>query len=156
MKCPFCSDLENRVIDTRLSQGGEVTRRRRECAKCERRYTTYERVEEALPLVVKRDGRREPFDHGKLVNGLKKACEKRAVPLATIESMIEQIERELSESGAKEIASTEIGERVMTRLRAVDEVAYVRFASVYRSFRDVHEFMDELAGILKNRGEPKA
>ena len=155
MKCPFCSDLENRVIDTRLSQGGEVTRRRRECAKCERRYTTYERVEEALPLVVKRDGRREPFDHGKLVNGLKKSCEKRAVPLATIESMIEQIERELSESGAKEIASTEIGERVMTRLRDIDEVAYVRFASVYRSFRDVHEFMDELAGILKNRGDQR-
>jgi transcriptional repressor NrdR len=155
MKCPFCSDVENRVIDTRLSQGGEVTRRRRECAKCERRYTTYERVEEALPMVVKRDGRREPFDHGKLVNGLKKSCEKRAISLATIESMIEQIERELSDSGVKEVASTEIGERVMTRLRAIDEVAYVRFASVYRSFRDVHEFMDELAGILKTKGDQR-
>ena len=153
MKCPYCGDMENKVIDSRLSQGGEVTRRRRECAQCQRRYTTYERVEEALPLVVKRDGRREPFDHGKFLGGIRKACEKRPVPLATIESIAEGIERELSESGTREVASTAIGERVMARLRAVDEVAYVRFASVYRSFRDVHEFMAELATMLRERGE---
>jgi transcriptional repressor NrdR len=153
MKCPYCGDLENKVIDSRLSQGGEVTRRRRECAKCQQRYTTYERVEEALPLVIKRDGRREPFDHGKFLSGIRKACEKRPVPLATIESIAEGIERELGESGAREVASTSIGERVMTRLRSVDEVAYVRFASVYRSFRDVHEFMAELATMLRERGE---
>jgi transcriptional repressor NrdR len=153
MKCPYCGDLENKVIDSRLSQGGEVTRRRRECARCQRRYTTYERVEEALPWVVKRDGRREPFDHGKFVSGIKKACEKRPVSLATIESMAESIERELNESGAKEVASTAIGEKVMERLRGIDEVAYVRFASVYRSFRDADEFMAELAALLRERGE---
>lgn len=155
MKCPYCGDLDNKVIDSRLSQGGEVTRRRRECTACQRRYTTYERVEEALPLVIKRDGRREPFDHGKFVGGIKKACEKRPVPLATIESIAESIERELSDTGAKEVPSTEIGARVMDKLKGVDEVAYVRFASVYRSFRDADEFMAELAGILRARGEKK-
>jgi transcriptional repressor NrdR len=153
MKCPYCGELDNRVIDSRLSQGGEVTRRRRECAKCTRRYTTYERVEESLPLVVKKDGRREPFDHGKLVAGLKKACEKRPVSAAQIEAVAEEIERDLGESGQKELASTAIGEKVMVRLRDVDEVAYVRFASVYRSFRDIHEFMDELSGLLRGRGD---
>jgi transcriptional repressor NrdR len=153
MKCPYCAELDNRVIDSRLSQGGEVTRRRRECAKCTRRYTTYERVEESLPLVVKKDGRREPFDHSKLVAGLKKACEKRPVSAAQIEAIAEEIERDLGESGQKELASTEIGEKVMVRLRDVDEVAYVRFASVYRSFRDIHEFMDELSGLLRGRGD---
>jgi len=153
MKCPYCADLENKVIDSRLSQGGEVTRRRRECAKCTRRYTTYERVEEALPLVVKKDDRREPFDHGKLVAGLNKACEKRPVSAAAIEAMVDGIERELAESGEKEVSSSIIGERVMAKLRDLDEVAYVRFASVYRSFRDLHEFMDEMSAILRARSE---
>lgn len=153
MKCPYCAELDNRVIDSRLSQGGEVTRRRRECAACTRRYTTYERVEESLPLVVKKDGRREPFDHGKFVAGLKKACEKRPVSAEQIEVMADAIEKELAESGDKEVASTLIGEKVMTRLREVDEVAYVRFASVYRSFRDIQEFMDELSGLLRGKGD---
>lgn len=153
MKCPYCGDLDNRVIDSRLSQGGEVTRRRRECAKCTRRYTTYERVEESLPLVVKKDGRREPFDHGKLVAGLKRACEKRPVSTEQIEQIADGIERELSELGAKEVPSSDLGERVMARLHDLDEVAYVRFASVYRSFRDIHEFMDELSSLLRGRGD---
>lgn len=151
MKCPYCGELENRVIDSRLSQGGEVTRRRRECARCTRRYTTYERVEESLPLVVKKDGRREPFDHGKLVTGLKKACEKRPVPAERIEAIADEIERDLAESGCKEVPSAVIGEKVMARLREVDEVAYVRFASVYRSFRDVQEFMDELSTLMRTK-----
>lgn len=153
MKCPYCGDLDNRVMDSRLSQGGEVTRRRRECAACTRRYTTYERVEESLPLVVKKDGRREPFDHGKFVGGIKKACEKRPVSAEQIESVAETIERELADSGEKEVPSTSIGEKVMARLRVIDEVAYVRFASVYRSFRDLQEFMDELSGMLRGRGD---
>jgi transcriptional repressor NrdR len=153
MKCPYCGNLDNRVIDSRLSQGGEVTRRRRECAQCTRRYTTYERVEESLPLVVKKDGRREPFDHGKLLAGLKKACEKRPVAAQQVEQIVDEIERELTESGAKEVASTGIGEKVMTRLRELDEVAYVRFASVYRSFRDIQEFMDELSTLVRGRGD---
>src|SRR5262249_48819980 len=142
MKCPYCGELDNRVIDSRLSQGGEVTRRRRECTSCTRRYTTYERVEESLPLVVKRDGRREPFDHGKLVAGIKKACEKRPVSAEQIQSIADAVERELGEAAGKEVASTVVGERIMVRLRETDEVAYVRFASVYRPFRDIQEFMD--------------
>ena len=153
MKCPYCADLDNKVIDSRLSQGGEVTRRRRECAGCTRRYTTYERVEESLPLVVKKDGRREPFDHGKILAGLKKACEKRPVPADAIEAIVDRIERDLAESGDKEVLSTAIGERVMQKLREVDEVAYVRFASVYRSFRDIQEFMDEMNVLLRGKGE---
>jgi transcriptional repressor NrdR len=153
MKCPYCGDLDNRVIDSRLSQGGEVTRRRRECTRCTKRYTTYERVEESLPLVVKKDGRREPFDHGKLLAGLKKACEKRPVPAERIEAIADSIERELAEAGDKEVSSTSIGERVMIRLREVDEVAYVRFASVYRSFRDIQEFMDEMASLVRGKGD---
>lgn len=153
MKCPYCADLDNKVIDSRLSQGGEVTRRRRECAGCTRRYTTYERVEESLPLVVKKDGRREPFDHGKISAGLKKACEKRPVSAEAIEGIVDRIERDLAESGDKEVASTAIGERVMQKLREVDEVAYVRFASVYRSFRDIQEFMDEMNVLLRGKGE---
>jgi transcriptional repressor NrdR len=153
MKCPYCGELDNRVIDSRLSQGGEVTRRRRECTGCNRRYTTYERVEESLPLVVKKDGRREPFDHGKLLSGLKKACEKRPVAAQQIEEIADGIERELAEGGEKEVSSTSIGERVMVRLREVDEVAYVRFASVYRSFRDIQEFMDEMNALLRGKGE---
>lgn len=148
MKCPFCATLDNRVIDSRLSQGGEVTRRRRECEGCNRRYTTYERVEQVLPLVVKKDGRREPFDRMKIMAGLRRACEKRPVPTDALEGVLDKLERELVETTEKEIPSSLIGEKVMRALRALDPVAYVRFASVYRAFEDVNEFMAELVGLL--------
>ncbi len=148
MKCPFCQALENKVIDSRLSKDGHVIRRRRECEKCERRFTTYERVEEILPMVVKKDGSREMFDPRKVLQGIRKACEKRPVPVSSMEQIVESLERELQESGEKEIPTSYIGERVMEALRRVDGVAYVRFASVYRSFRDVTEFLDELKHLL--------
>jgi transcriptional repressor NrdR len=151
MKCPFCGTLDNHVIDSRLSQGGEVTRRRRECDACKRRYTTYERVEQVLPLVVKKDGRREPFDRMKILAGLRRACEKRPVSSEALEALVDQIERELVEAGDKECPSSQIGERIMDRLKSVDPVAYVRFASVYRSFKDIHEFMTELSELLGER-----
>jgi transcriptional repressor NrdR len=151
MKCPFCGTLDNRVIDSRLSQGGEVTRRRRECEGCVRRYTTYERVEQVLPLVVKKDDRREPFDRMKILAGLRRACEKRPVSSESLETLVDHIERELVETGEKELASSHIGERIMDRLRELDQVAYVRFASVYRSFKDIHEFMAELSELLGER-----
>lgn len=152
MKCPFCGSFDNRVIDSRLSAGGEVTRRRRECEGCERRYTTYERVEEVLPLVVKRDDRRETFDRMKVLGGLRRACEKRPVSEEQLERVVDQIERELVDAGEKEVASTHIGEKVMKHLKDLDQVAYVRFASVYRSFKDIREFMTELS-VLLDRGE---
>lgn len=148
MKCPFCGTLDNKVIDSRLSQGGEVTRRRRECEGCGRRYTTYERVEQVLPLVVKKDDRREPFDRVKVLAGLRRACEKRPVSQESLDRLVDQLERELVETGEKEVPSAVIGEKVMARLRELDQVAYVRFASVYRSFKDIHEFMAELSGLL--------
>jgi transcriptional repressor NrdR len=150
MKCPFCGHHDNKVIDSRLSQGGEVTRRRRECDHCARRYTTYERVEEVLPLVVKKDGRREPFDRMKVLGGLRRACEKRPVSSDALERIVDRIERELVDSGEKEIDAARIGERCMEALRETDPVAYVRFASVYRSFKDIHEFMNALSNLLKN------
>jgi len=149
MKCPFCGHLDNKVIDSRLSQGGEVTRRRRECDHCGRRYTTYERVEEVLPLVVKKDGRREPFDRMKITGGLRRACEKRPVSSETLERLVDRIERELVDSAEKEVESSRIGERCMEALKDLDQVAYVRFASVYRSFKDIHEFMSALDNLLK-------
>lgn len=148
MKCPFCGSFDNRVIDSRLSSGGEVTRRRRECEGCERRYTTYERVEQVLPLVVKRDDRREAFDRMKVLGGLRRACEKRPVSEEQLDKVVDQIERELVDAGDKEIASTVIGEKVMVHLKDLDQVAYVRFASVYRSFKDIREFMTELSSLL--------
>ncbi len=148
MKCPFCGSFDNRVIDSRLSSGGEVTRRRRECEGCERRYTTYERVEQVLPLVVKRDDRREAFDRMKVLAGLRRACEKRPVSEEQLERVVDSIERELVDAGDKEVASTSIGEKVMLQLKDLDQVAYVRFASVYRSFKDIREFMTELSGLL--------
>jgi transcriptional repressor NrdR len=153
MRCPYCQFPDNKVIDSRDAQDGEVIRRRRECLKCERRFTTRERVEEILPLVVKKDGRREAFSREKLIAGLTKACEKRPVSMETIERMVGEVERELQEGGEKEIPASEVGARVMDALRKVDEVAYVRFASVYRSFRDINEFMDELKDLLAQRGE---
>ncbi len=151
MKCPFCGTLDNRVIDSRLSQGGEVTRRRRECDACSRRYTTYERVEQVLPLVVKKDSRREPFDRIKILAGLRRACEKRPVSSEALEQLVDKIERELVETGEKELSSSLVGERIMDGLRDLDQVAYVRFASVYRSFKDIHEFMAELSDLLGER-----
>lgn len=151
MKCPFCRDLENKVIDSRLSKDGDVIRRRRECLHCARRFTTYERAEEALPLVVKKDGRREIFDRMKIVAGLKRACEKRPVGIEAIEAIVDRIERMFQERGDKEIASSVIGEAVMRELHGLDKVAYVRFASVYRSFQDIGEFMAELEELIKER-----
>ncbi len=149
MKCPFCGKLDDRVIDSRAGGAGEVIRRRRECGGCERRFTTYERVEDILPTVVKKDGRREPFDRQKLVRGLRIALNKRPVSTDQIDAIADAIEREAQESERREIASTELGERVMRHLRELDEVAYVRFASVYRSFRDIDQFMAELGKLVK-------
>lgn len=149
MKCPFCSDMENKVIDSRLTKEGLEIRRRRECLGCEKRFTTYERIEEIMPMVVKKDSRREPFDRAKILSGIKKACEKRPISTETMEKMIDNIEHILQESDAKEIKGERLGEIVMNSLRDLDEVAYVRFASVYRSFRDINEFMSELQGLLK-------
>jgi transcriptional repressor NrdR len=151
VKCPFCSHIESKVTDSRLSTVGDVTRRRRECESCARRFTTYERVEEIMPLVVKKDGRRETFDRQKILSGLRKACDKRAVSLDQLESIIDAVERELVDTGEKEVDAGRIGERVMQELRKVDDVAYVRFASVYRSFKDLDEFMAELESVARAR-----
>ena len=148
MKCPFCSHDDTRVVDSRLGKEGNNIRRRRECIECERRFTTYERVEETLPLVIKKDGRRETFDRQKIISGIQRACEKRPVSISTIEKVVDQMELTLQESGEKEIDASRIGEAVMSALQSIDEVAYVRFASVYRQFRDINEFMSELKDIL--------
>jgi transcriptional repressor NrdR len=134
-----------------LGAAGDVTRRRRECESCARRFTTYERVEEIVPLVVKKDGRREAFDRQKVLAGLRKACDKRAVSLAQLEAILDAVERDLIDTGDKEVSAQKVGEKVMHELRKVDEIAYVRFASVYRSFRDIDEFMTELESIARTR-----
>ena len=154
MLCPFCGHLEDKVVDSRLSQSGEAIRRRRECLQCGKRFTTYERIEEVLPMVIKKDGRREPFDRQKLLQGLKKACEKRPVSMEVLEKIVDDIERQVQERNVKEIPTSEIGEAIMQKLHDLDEVAYVRFASVYRSFKDLNEFMAELKDMLdaKHRG----
>lgn len=144
MRCPFCSHQESKVIDSRVSTAGDVIRRRRECEGCERRFTSRERVEDVLPVVVKKDGVRQPFDREKVLRGVRLACNKRPVAMDRIEKFIDELERDLVESEAKEVESQELGERVMKKLRELDEVAYVRFASVYRSFRDIDEFRAEL------------
>lgn len=150
MKCPYCGHLENRVVDSRLNKEYTITRRRRSCDSCHRRFTTYERLEVTMPMLVKKDGRREPWDRHKVVEGLKKACEKRPVPMAEIEEFVDAMEIELQDLGEREIPVDLIGERVMEGLRKMDEVAYVRFASVYRQFKDLGEFMDELKSMLDN------
>ena len=155
MRCPFCKKTENKVIDSRLSHEGHVIRRRRECLECSRRFTTYERVEEMMPLVVKKDGRREAFDREKVLVGLTKAVEKRPVSAEQLEQIVVNIEQKLQESGEKEVGAKEIGELVMHALQKVDDVAYVRFASVYRSLRDVKEFMVELQDLLAERATKK-
>ena len=153
MKCPFCDTLEDKVVDSRMAREGGVIRRRRECLSCKRRYTTYERVEESLPVVVKKDGRREPFDRTKILSGLTKACEKRPISTATIEALTERIEKRIQEMGDTEIQSRTIGEEVMKELHQLDQVAYVRFASVYREFKDIDQFMDELKALAHERRE---
>lgn len=153
MKCPFCDDLEDKVVDSRMAREGEVIRRRRECLGCKRRYTTYERVEESMPMVAKKDGRREPFDRAKVLAGLKKACEKRPISTATIEAVTDRVEKRIQEMGETEIPSAVIGEEVMRELHQLDQVAYVRFASVYREFKDIDQFMDELKALARDRRE---
>jgi len=148
LKCPFCANGENRVIDSRISKDGSAIRRRRECLACEKRFTTYEFVEEVLPVVVKKDGRREPFDRMKIISGIKKACEKRPISMDAIETMVENVEQACQEYQGKEIPSSMVGEKVMKELQRLDGVAYVRFASVYRQFRDVGEFLEELKDFL--------
>ena len=151
MKCPFCANLEDKVIDSRASKDGYAIRRRRECLSCAKRFTTYESIEEILPVVVKKDGRREPFDRAKILSGIKKACEKRPVSIEVIEAMVDRIEQACQELQAREIPSSAVGEQVMTALHELDEVAYVRFASVYRQFRDVNEFLEELEDLKKKK-----
>jgi len=153
MKCPFCGHLEDKVVDSREGKEGSSIRRRRECLRCRRRFTTYEHIEDVLPVVVKKDGRRELFDRNKILSGLKKACEKRPVGMDALEDAVSRIEKKVQESGEKEIPSTMLGEEVMRELHGLDEVAYVRFASVYREFKDINQFMDELSDILKDRNK---
>ncbi len=153
MKCPFCDELEDKVVDSRMAKEGEVIRRRRECLGCKRRYTTYERVDEILPMVVKKDGRRESFDRAKILAGLKKACEKRPISTATIEAVTDRIEKRIQEMGETEIESRIVGEELMKELHQLDQVAYVRFASVYREFKDIDQFMDELRTLAQQRRE---
>lgn len=153
MRCPFCHSTQNRVIDSRPSREANAIRRRRECLKCGRRFTTYEQVEETLPLIIKKDGRREPYQRTKVAEGIKKACEKRPVSIDAIENFLDDLERELLESGQREVPSSFIGERVMAKLREWDDVAYVRFASVYRHFTDATDFMEEIRQLLASRGK---
>ncbi|MBI2711420.1 MAG: transcriptional repressor NrdR [Bdellovibrio sp.] len=144
MKCPVCATLDTKVIDSRMNQTGDLTRRRRECPKCEARFTTYERVEEVMPVVIKKDGRREPFSREKILDGLKKACQKRSVATQKLDETLSRIERKIQSLGLKEIPSKTVGHKVMVELHELDKVAYIRFASVYREFRDVEEFVAEL------------
>ncbi len=148
MKCPFCGHIEDKVVDSRLSTDGEAIRRRRECEKCGKRFTSYERVEEIMPMVVKKDGRREPYDRQKILGGLKKACEKRPISIQALESTVDEIEKKLLEGAQKEVQASQIGEEIMKRLQELDKVAYVRFASVYRDFKDINEFVKELTDLL--------
>ena len=152
MRCPYCGHLEDKVVDSREAGDGQATRRRRECLGCSRRFTTYERIEEILPAVVKKDGRREPFDRKKILEGLTRACQKRPVSAAQIEALIAAVERQVQELGEKEVPGRVVGEAVMRRLRELDPVAFVRFASVYRAFEDVGDFMSELEGLSGTKG----
>jgi transcriptional repressor NrdR len=152
MTCPFCNHKQDRVIDSRESKEGDLIRRRRECLKCHRRFTTYERSDEIPYMVVKRDGRREKFERQKVLDGLLKACEKRPVPMAKLAALVDEVESRLAENPDRELSTREIGELLMSRLRALDKIAYVRFASVYRDFQDVEAFLVELKDLLQRRG----
>lgn len=148
MKCPYCGKLDDKVIDSRSSNEGKSIRRRRECLKCGRRFTTYENIEELSLMVIKKDGRREPFDRNKIVTGIVKACEKRPISMDRIDGVVDSIEQSIQKKFDKEVSSSQIGELVMDALHDLDEVAYVRFASVYRSFKDLNQFMKELRELL--------
>ena len=151
MKCPFCGNVEDKVIDSRSSREGNAIRRRRECLKCAKRFTSYERVEDIIPMVVKKDGRREPFEREKVLSGLKKACEKRPIAMETLEGIADSLEKKLIGLGVKEIQSTWVGEEVMSSLKELDKVAYVRFASVYRQFKDINELMNEVKTLFEHK-----
>lgn len=156
MKCPYCREMENKVIDSRVSKDGDVIRRRRECLICTRRFTTHERVEAVMPMVIKKDGSREPFDRDRVLIGIQKACQKRPISAEEMEAVVRRTEEYLQEQGEKEIGSSVIGERVMHELHDLDEVAYVRFASVYRSFKDITDFMHEVRDLLVIKQKDKA
>jgi transcriptional repressor NrdR len=151
MKCPFCDHVEDKVVDSRESKEGEVIRRRRECLGCGKRFTSYERIDQIPHLVVKKDGRRERFDREKLLAGLMKACEKRPVPIKALETVVDEVEAMVQESPDREVPTAQVGELLMQRLRELDKVAFVRFASVYREFKDVDQFMATLKGLLETR-----
>jgi len=153
MRCPFCGHVEDKVVDSREAKIGDTIRRRRECAKCGRRFTTYERIDEIPYMVVKKDGRREKFDRQKILAGLLKACEKRPVPMSKLEEIVNEAEALVAESAERERPAAELGKLVMGRLKKLDKVAYVRFASVYLDFKDIREFMDELKDLLKAKGK---
>jgi len=150
MKCPFCSEIDNKVIDSRLSKDGNVIRRRRECIVCTRRFTTYEHIEEVPIMIIKKDGRREVFSREKVAAGIKRACEKLDISVNIIEEFLDDLERDLKETGEKEIPSHDIGEKVMGKLHNLNDIAYVRFASVYREFKDVNDFVSELRSLLSS------
>ncbi len=151
MKCPFCGHKEDKVIDSRSSEEGRSIRRRRECLKCKRRFTTYENIEEASLMVIKKDGRREPFDRKKILAGIQKACEKRPISTQQLEELVDRIEHTLQSKFEKEVEASAVGELLMELLYGLDEVAYVRFASVYRQFKDINQFMKELKGLLSHK-----
>ena len=151
MKCPFCGNVEDKVIDSRTSREGNAIRRRRECLKCAKRFTSYERVEDIIPMVVKKDNRREPFERTKILAGLKKACEKRPIGMETLEGITDSIEKKLIGLNVKEVQSTWVGEEVMSSLKELDKVAFVRFASVYRQFKDINELMNEVKTLFEHK-----
>ena len=151
MKCPDCSGMENKVFDSRLNKEGTVIRRRRECLSCSERFTTHEKLERSLPLLIKKDGRREEFDREKIIHGVQKACQKRPVSIKDIEDLVDRVEQYIQELGEKEVSAVKVGEKVISEIYNLDDVAYVRFASVNRSFKDVNEFMVELKEVLKNK-----
>jgi len=155
MKCPSCGHLENKVVDSRLNKEFTIIRRRRACDSCGKRFTTYERLEVMMPMMIKKDGRREAWDRHKVADGLKKACEKRPVSMADIEEFVDSLERRLQDLGEREVPAKQVGEWVMEGLSKMDDVAYVRFASVYRQFKDLNEFMDELQGLLNAKAPVK-
>ena len=153
MRCPYCSRIDDKVIDSRTAREGEVIRRRRECLKCKRRFTTYERIEENLPVLVKKDNRRETFDRSKIMAGLKKACEKRPISSAVLEGSVDRIEKRLQEYGESEVPARVVGEEVMRELHELDQVAYVRFASVYKEFKDIDQFMETIRSLAQDQGK---
>jgi len=153
MKCPYCTKINNKVIDSRLSKNGRTIRRRRECIECDRRFTTYEKLVDVLPMIVKKDGRREPFNRENIVSGIRKACQKRPISITKIEEFVDSLETYFQDLGKREVDNAEIGEMVINELKKWDEVAYVRFASVYRQFKDVSEFMAELEEIIRAKND---